>query len=268
MTDQPETSDHRAPPSSAVGSAGRAPPGTASSPHAGRWFAGSTGAAGSTFAGPSFVPGAAGDPPLAAAVSLAAAYACGSIPTAFTLLWLGFDDPEVLLVWVVATAVVAAPMAAVVAAVGWRAERAMTGRVPPRPIAWVPLAVGVVGTAHWAPLCPWSPLLIGASMLSPSRAHVFLPLAVIGVVPWVLTTGALALAVLGRRSVVGRSWERATAADPGPSLVPTSVPAAIGYALSLAAPSALWLAWADEAFDRSRGSLAVIAWLLLGAGCG
>lgn len=211
--------------------------------------------------------------PTTVAGALAALYGLGAVPSGLALVWSEYDHVvQGILAWGIAAVLVGVPMTLAVALVAYRAERLLTGRVPPQPAAWLLFAFGAVMVAHWLPLTAWSPMLVLGSAMRTYRADEWLPLAVVAMSVWLAVALGGAAVTFGRRMLEQRSWASAPVSLPARGgwpptpTVPTSLVIGFAVACSATVPTLAWALWARGAWNAGHGMLAVVAWTLIGAG--
>lgn len=206
--------------------------------------------------------------PGSVAAAIAALYALGSVPTGSALVYAAHDNAaEGILLWAIAAVLVALPTSVAGAILVARAERILSGRIPPQRLAWLAFTAAVVQVAHWAPLVVWAPTLVVESLFEPR----LLLDAVAAFAAWFALGGVGALTLASRRWVERRSWAGAVSWAPPasawpPSEIPTSWLLGLVHIGVITVPTAAWTGWAQQAWWAGNGSLAVVSWALAGAG--
>lgn len=203
--------------------------------------------------------------PVGAVVALGAIHAGAA--AAVVALGMAMDLREsgaLVAAWALAGVALAIPGVPALAAVGWRAERAISDQQPPAPGLWAAIALGVAMVAHWFPACALSPVLFAAGLLSSgSRADDHFAAGLGGLVAWVGTAVGLVIAAAAARAMQRRSWTRAGSIT-RPSTVPTSIAVGVAYGVGVAAPGLGWTAWLSDAWRTGAGSVPAALWVLVG----
>lgn len=170
------------------------------------------------------------------------------------------DPDEGLAVAMAAYVTVALPAGIAVGFLAGRMETLRTGRILPSRGLWVPLGSAVALVAHWAPLLPWTPLMVAAAVLGPShRFDDGLESAAYGLLAWLLCAVGVGLAV--------PAWRKLKQRDPENGAVPAEppkLPSQLGFAVLVGAwslpPTGVWVAVVEDMNGRDLPAL-LLSWV-------